>query len=165
MTRLNILGACAALAVLAGGLTAAENPAIATLKKEVAALKAQEKATVQAIHAHYDAIIKRDKVTEEVLIKERHAVHLQEEQLLAMATTEEEKRLIRARYDEVRAILSTDIKMDAKTIERLREMRHAHIKQVEAAYRARIKNLEAELHALEHGGKPGKPAGTKPPKK
>src|SRR5258708_4912066 len=159
MTRLSILGAFAALALLTVGVTAADKATIAGLKNEIAALKAQEKATVKAIHAHYDGWIKRDKVNEEILAKERHAVHLQEEELLKVATTETERAAIRARYDEIRAILTTDIKMDAKLIERLREMRNAHIKQVEAAYHAKIKFLEAELHALEHGGKStgGKP--------
>jgi hypothetical protein len=156
MTRLSCLGAVGILALLTANLNAVENAATAGLKREIAALKAQEKVAVKMIQAQYDSMINRDKVAESVMEQQRRALHIQEKELLAVATTEEQKIAIRAQYDEMRALLGNDIKLDAKQITRLREMRTAHVRQIEAAYRAKIKFLENELHAIEHMPKPKK---------
>jgi hypothetical protein len=150
MTRRSVVAAFGALALLTAGIAAAESATVSNLKKEIAALKAEEKVVTKAIHAQYDAMINRDKVTEKILEQERAAVHRQEKQLLAVAQTDAERKAIRAQYDEIRALLTLDIKLDAKTIERLRAMRHAHIKHVEAAYNGKIKFLESELHSAQH---------------
>lgn len=158
MTRRSVVIAFGALALLTAGIAAAESAAVANLKKEIAALKAEEKVVTKAIHAQYDAMINRDKISEKVLEQERAAIHKQEKNLLAVAQTEAEKKAIRAQYDEIRGVLTTDIRIDAKLIERLRAMRHAHIKHVEAAYAGKIKFLESELHSAQHAssGKPPK---------
>jgi len=155
MYRLKMVAAVVVMVGVAASVSA-ENNAIATLRKEIQALRAQEKAAVKAIHAQYDGMIKRDKVEEHVLAQERHALAVQEKELLAVATSPEQKDAIRAQYDKLRAALTAGIKMDAKLIEQLRHAEHAHIKHVEAAFNAKVKMLEAEIHALEHGPKPKK---------
>src|SRR5262245_66514729 len=146
------------LVVLVGATASlfAENNAVATLRKEIQALRAQEKLTVKAIRAQYDAMIKRDKVAEHILEQERRALAVQEKELLAVATSPEQKEAISAQYETLRAALKADIKLDAKQIEQLRHAEHAHVKHVEAAYNAKVKFLEAEIHALEHAPKPKK---------
>src|SRR5262245_13364547 len=155
MYRLKMVAVVVMLGV-AASVSVAENNAVATLRKEIQALRAQEKAAVKAIHAQYDGMIKRDKVEEHVLAQERHALAVQEKELLAVATSPEQKDAIRAQYDKLRAALTAGIKMDAKLIEQLRHAEHAHIKHVEAAFNAKVKMLEAEIHTLEHGSKPKK---------
>jgi hypothetical protein len=141
------------------GLNAADNPKIKVLKHEVEELKHQEKATIKAIEAHYDNIIRRGKLSEAELERERHAVHEREKELLAHAVTEEQKTAIRARFDEMRHYLSKDIHLDAEKIEHLRKQRHEHVEHVKHVYHERIHHLEEEIRALEHEHK------SKPPKK
>src|SRR5580692_11501530 len=99
MTRLSFVASVGALALFAG-VAAAENPKVAALRNEIKALRAQETAMVKAIDAHYDSIIRRDKLSEKELEVLRHQIHEQEEALLAAATTEAEKITIHQRYDE-----------------------------------------------------------------
>jgi len=156
MNRLKMAAAMVVLMGAAASVSVAENNAVATLRKEIQALRAQEKAAVKGIHAQYDGMIKRDRVAEQVLAQERHALAVQEKELLAVATTPEQKEAIRVQYESLRAALKADIKMDEKLIAQLRHAEHAHIKHVEAAFNAKVKMLEAEIHALEHGPKPKK---------
>src|SRR5260221_3616047 len=104
----NMLGSLAALFLLALGLQAAESPAQTVLHNEIKTLKAQKEATIKAVHAAYDGWIKRDRFTEEVLIEIRKALHIEEDALIALAPTAEEKAAIKAHYDELRAILRAD---------------------------------------------------------
>jgi hypothetical protein len=135
---------------LTAGLHAAENPKIKALKHEVEELKHQEKASIKAIEAHYDNIIRRDKLSEVELERERRAIHEREKELLAHATNEEQREAIHARFDEMRRHLSKEIHLDAKQIEHLREHRHQHIEHVKHVYHQRIHHLEEEIKALEH---------------
>jgi hypothetical protein len=156
MVHLRLVATALVLAGFTASLSANENGVIAALRNEIKVLRAQEKATVRAIHLQYDAMIKRDKVAEQVLEQERRALAIQEKELLAVATTTEQKDEIRIRYETLRAALNTDIKLDAKQIDQLRRSEHAHIKYVEMAYNAKVKMLESEIHAIEHAPKPKK---------
>jgi hypothetical protein len=148
MSFRSALGATAALLVLTAGLSAAESPAVAAIHNEIKTLRAQEKAAVHAIHVQFETMIKRDKVTEIVLERERKALHIQEEELVAAAPTKAEKEAIAAHYNELRAMLTGEIHLDANLIARLKKMEHAMVERVEATYHAKIKQLEAQAHAL-----------------
>src|SRR5437764_1171478 len=105
MLPARLIGALVIGAAIATNVTAAENPQVTALHNEIKALRVQEKAVLKTIHAWYESFIKRDKLTEAILIEERKAIHRQEEELLAMASTQEDRDAIRAQYDTLRAIL------------------------------------------------------------
>ena len=134
----------------------AVNPAsgeIAALHKQIQALRAQEKANLTAIRVQFETIIKRDKVSEEILAKERHALAVQESELLKAAVSEADKQAIRARFEELRKILHVEYKIDAAQIKELHAMEHSLKERVELVYRNAIHQIEAEIKALEHSGK------------
>jgi len=149
MTRLSFVASLSALVLFVAGASA-ENPQIKGLQNQVRELKAQKAAIKKAIEAHYDSLIRRDKLSEKELEVLRHQIHEQEEAMLAHATTEEQRAAIHARFDEMRHFLSHDVHIDQHQIDRLRAMRHEHIEHVEHMIDARIHALEAEIHALEH---------------
>ena len=157
---MRLVASCAALAFLAAGLSAAENAEIKQLKKEIETLKSQEKATVKSIHGQYDGAIKRDKWSEEEIHNAREALDRQERDLLSVVTVELEREQIRERFHALRETLHKDHKIDAAQIHQLREHETAQIKHAEAAYHAKIKQLEEKIHQLEHAPK----TSTKPKK-
>jgi hypothetical protein len=156
MTRLSFVAAIGTLVVLTTGLSAAENSKVAALRAEIKSLRAQEKNMIKAIEAHYDSIIRRDRLSEKELEELRHQIHKQEDAMLAVATTEEQKAAIHARFDEIRHFLSRDIHLDAAQINKLKEMRHAHVEHVKHVVNAKVRILEEEIKVLEHEGKPKK---------
>jgi hypothetical protein len=152
MTRSHLALSIGLCLGLTAGLNAAENPKVKALKHEVEELKHQEHATIKAIEAHYDNIIRRDKMSEKELEHERHEIHKREEELLAHAGNEEQRAAIHARFDGMRHYLSKEVHLDAKQIEHLREERHHHVEHVRHVYHERIHHLEEEIKALEHSG-------------
>jgi hypothetical protein len=149
--------ASALVVVFAGtGLVRANGPASAeidALRKQVKYLKAQESAVVKAVKARYHAAISQTHRTEEVLAAERRALGKEESELLGFATTQAEKDKIHAQYDQLRATLRTDIKIDSKMITAMREQETVAVKQVQTAYRAQVKAVEAQIKALEQANR------------
>jgi hypothetical protein len=158
MTRIGLTAAVvAALGIMTPVL--AVNPAsgeVAALRKQVEALRAQEKANLTAIRIQFETIIKRDKVSEEILAKERHALAAQESELLKAAVSEADKQAIRARFEELRKVLHAEYKIDAAQIKELHAMEHALKERVQLVYRNAIHHIEAEIKAIEHAGKGAK---------
>lgn len=151
------LGSLTAAAILAAHLTAAENPQVAEIHNQIKALKAEEKATIKAIHAWYDSFIKRDKYTGAVLREERNALARQEDQLLGVSAAAESKKEIHAHYDALREILRDDGKIDAVAIRQLRKLEKEHETYVSNAYKSKIQALEAEAKAAAGASKGSKP--------
>src|SRR5260221_14450243 len=121
MNHFGLAAAVASLAIIAPNYAA--NPVsgeIAALRKQIGVLRTQEKAYVQAIHNQFETIIKRDKLTEEGLIRERKARAIQERELIAAAVSEADKEAIRLRFDASRAALRADINLHAQQIKLLR---------------------------------------------
>ncbi|HEV3447605.1 MAG TPA: hypothetical protein VG099_23415 [Gemmataceae bacterium] len=152
--------ASALLVVFAGtGLIRANGPASAeidAMRKQVKYLKAQESAVVKAVKARYHAAISQTHRTEEVLAAERRALGKEESELLGFATTQADKDKIHAQYDQLRATLRTDVKIDSKMIAAMRTQESAAVKQVQNAYRAQVKVLEAQIKSLEQANKGGR---------
>jgi hypothetical protein len=146
--RIRSIGSVVALTVLMTGARAAENPQVKALHEQIAVLKAEEKATVKAIHAWYDGFIKRDKLSEEALREERAALLKQEEALLSVAITPEARQDIRAHFETLRGLLKADIKLDKTVIKQLRDLEKAQGTQVANAYKAKIAELEAAAKLL-----------------
>ena len=71
----------------------------------------------------------------------------------AMTNQEAEKDKIHAQYDQLRATLRTDVKIDSKMITAMREQETVAVKQVQAAYRAQVKVVEAQIKALEQANR------------
>jgi hypothetical protein len=145
------------LALVAGQAAAADNPQVTALKNEIKTIKAQKEATIKAIKESYAPVIRRDRFVEEELIILRKALLREEEALLAIATSEADKVAIHELYDSIRAILRVDTKIDASIIRKLHEMESNQVKLVRAQYDAKIKQLEAALHAAEHAPKVATP--------
>jgi hypothetical protein len=158
MLHVRIPGSVVVLVMVGIQAFAGGNPDVAALRKEVTALRAQEKATVKAIQAQYDTLIKADKLSEEILIAQRKALPKQESELMAVATTTEDKDAIKTRYELLRGLLKNGTKLDAQQINALRAEKTATVKVVGAAYRGKVQELEAAIKVLE---KAGKPAGKK----
>jgi uncharacterized protein involved in exopolysaccharide biosynthesis len=140
--------------LFAGVLAAAENPEIKALHKQIEVLRAQEKATVQAVRTRYETAIKGERLSEEVLARERKALAQQESDLLSVASTQEDKDVIRNRYETLRSALFNGIKIDSKQIAALRAEENALSKVISASYRAKIRELEAAIKVLEKAPKP-----------
>jgi uncharacterized protein involved in exopolysaccharide biosynthesis len=148
---------CGVILMLVGIRAFAEgNPDVAALRKEITALRAQEKATVKAIQTQYDTLIKADRLSEEVLATERKALAKQESELLAVATTTADKDAIRARYETLRGVLKNGGKLDAQQINVLRAEKTAIVKVVNAAYKGKVQEIEAAIKTLEKAPKPKK---------
>jgi hypothetical protein len=148
MIRIRSVGSLVALAVLMTGARAAENPQVKALHEQIAVLKAEEKATVKALHAWYDGFVKRDKFSEEVLREERKVLLKQEEALVSVATTPEARKDIRAHFESLRGLLKADIKLDRVAIKQLRELEKAQETYVANAYKFKIAELEAAAKLL-----------------
>jgi hypothetical protein len=144
---MRVTASLAALGILCLFAAAAENPQVAAIHDQIKALRAEEKVTLKEVHAWYEGMIKRDKLTANVLFEERKALRKQEDALLALATTDEAKAAIRKHYDSIRAVLREDGKLDAAAIKELRRLEHLHEKQISETYRAKIQTLEAAAKA------------------
>ncbi|HMC90596.1 MAG TPA: hypothetical protein VKI17_13660 [Gemmataceae bacterium] len=136
--------------IFAGGPASAE---IEALRKQVKYLKAQESAVVKAVKARYHAAISQTHRSEEVLAAERRALAKEENELVSFAATQAEKDKIRAQYEQLRATLRGDIKIDSKMITAMREQETAAVKQVQTAYRAQAKVVEAQIKTLEQANR------------
>jgi hypothetical protein len=152
--------ASALLVVFAGtSLIRANGPASAeidALRKQVKYLKAQESAVVKAVKARYKAALDQTHRTEAQLAAERRALGKEESDLVKLASTQVEKDKIRLQYDQLRETLRTDIKLDSKMIAAMHTQETAAVKQVQNAYRAQVKTLEAQIKALEQANKGGR---------
>jgi hypothetical protein len=113
-------GIVATLAVLILGTSsnAGENPQIAALRQQIKALGGQRDNAIKQIHAHYDSIIRQDKLSEKDLEKARAALGGQEKQMLEAAKVHEERTLkqIHGHYDSI-------IRMDKRTDKELEQER------------------------------------------
>jgi uncharacterized protein involved in exopolysaccharide biosynthesis len=130
-------------------LEAAENPEIKALHKEIDALRAQEKAVLKAIRSQYETYVKIDKLSEKELVAERDALDKQEKELLAVATTSEDRAAVKAQYGTLRDALGKGAKLDAKEIQAIRAQEKAHTKLISAAFKAKVQEIEAAIQILE----------------
>ncbi|HEY1861968.1 MAG TPA: hypothetical protein VGG61_16520, partial [Gemmataceae bacterium] len=142
-------GSLIVLVVLCTGLTAAENPEIKVLRNEITALRAQEKAVLNLLRAQYETYVKIDKLSEKELAAERETLAKQEKELLAVATTSEDRDAIKAQYKSLHDALNLGTKIDANQIREIRALEKVHTKLVGAAFNAKIKELEAAIQILE----------------
>jgi hypothetical protein len=141
------IAALVILGVVCTALPAAENLKVKAIHEEIKLVKAEEKATLKAIHAWYESFIKSDKLTDEMVQEERRILKKQEDALLSVATTETARKAIHAHYDSIRAFLRVDHKIDAEAIRELRHLEKAHETHVAEAYKAKVLVLEAVAKA------------------
>jgi hypothetical protein len=134
--------------VACGAALASGNPAADALRQQVKALRAEEKSAVKAVEAQFDSVIRGDRLTEKQLIAQREAVHNQEKQALALATSVAQRDQIRAQFDPLRKGLSGQVKLDAGQIAQLRAQKKATVQQIRALYKAKIATLETQIHAM-----------------
>ncbi|MBI1915988.1 MAG: hypothetical protein HYS12_14820 [Planctomycetes bacterium] len=153
MLRVGTSGLCVALVVV--GLASADSkPAVTELRNQIKALRKEEGAILKAIKSRYEAIIRRDRLTEKELRHERAEITSHEDQALALATSSTEREQIRKVYDALRQYLTKAVRLEEREIRLLRDHERAHVKHVKALYAARIRHLEQEIRMLER--KPGK---------
>jgi hypothetical protein len=155
MIRTSVVASFAALTVVSVSATAAD-PRVETMRAEIRALRAQEPAILRAVRERYDLIVKREKLSEAALRQQRQVLKQEEEQLLAVSATAEEKAAVGTRYERLRKYMGGEIKLDEAEVKQIHLMRDAHVRQIRAAFSAKIKGMEAEMRALEkasHGKK------------
>lgn len=153
MIQSRIFGAAAAVLVFAG-ISLGNEAEIKALRNEIKALRTQESTILKAIKAQYDGLVKQDRLSEEVLARERKTLAQQENELLAVAATKEDKDAIRAQYETVRSNLKAGIKLDANQIKELRALQNAQTNQVKLAFKSKTVQLEAAIKTLEKAPKP-----------
>jgi hypothetical protein len=149
------------LLVLSGGWVlgdATTKKTVQELRAEIKQLRALEKTQLQEITAWYDRWIAQLKGPEQKLEEIRAALRVEEKKALKNASTAEEKKLIRKRYQEVNKILSGDIKVDKQVIHQFQQQKKEEEKLLRASFVAKIKELEAAINLLEKSGS-GKPKG------
>jgi hypothetical protein len=125
----------------------AQNPQVAAIQNQIKGLQAEKTLTIKAIEAQYDLMIRREKVEEAVLSRERKILGEQEALLLKLADEPGEKAAIRAQYETLRSYLATGKRLDAADRAVLRTMKKNHVTAVSNAYAARIKYLQASSRA------------------
>ncbi len=135
----------------------ANDPRVDPIHQQIKALREEEKITIQHIREHYKAIIGNKKMDERH--KERLRKTLLEEERLALshARGEEHREKIRAHYHYLRRVLSGEIRLDDKTIRRLRDQEGEHIRHIEAVYNHKIRELEESIKGIGHVKPAGKP--------
>jgi hypothetical protein len=144
-----LAGSLVALVVLSADLSAAENPEIKVLRNDIQVLRAQEKSVLNLLRAQYETYVKIDKLSDKELAAERDVLAKQEKELLAVATTNEDRDAIKAQYVTLRDALNLGSKIDAKQIQAIRAQEKAHTRLVSAAFTAKVKELEAAIQILE----------------
>ena len=154
MVRLRMVGSLVFFTALIGGLSAAENADVKALRNDITALRAQEKAIIKVLRAQYETVIKADKLSEAQLAEGRKVLGAQEKELLAVATTKEDRDVIRQQYSSLRDAMGKGIHLDATKIHELRTLENAQVKQVSLAFKAKIQELEVAIKVIEKAGKP-----------
>ena|SRR5229473_7107968 len=144
-----LAGSLVALVVLSAGLAAAENPEIKVLRNDIQVLRAQEKSVLTLLRAQYEMYVRIDKLSEKELAAEHDVLAKQEKELLAVATTNEDRDAIKAQYVTLRDALNLGSKIDAKQIQAIRAQEKVHTRLVSAAFTAKVKELEAAIQILE----------------
>jgi hypothetical protein len=143
---MRVFASLVALCVLCTPLFA--GPAeVKAIQADIKVLKEEEKVTLKTIHAWYETFIKRDKLTAEVVREERVVLKKQEDALIAVATTEEARKVVHAQYDGIRALLKEDSKIDAEVIRELRRLEKLHETYVADVYKSKILFLEEAAKA------------------
>jgi len=134
--------------------SADSNSAVTALRNQISGLRKEERATIDAIKARYRAIKRRDRLTEAELRVERAEIRRQEDIALALTSSPAEREQIRKVHDGLRRYLTKGIRLEEREIRLLNDQEHALLDQVRGLYRARILQLEQEIHNLQK--KPGK---------
>jgi hypothetical protein len=155
--RCTRVGGLLALVVSIGPAAAAGNPEVEALKKEVSYVRKQESAVVKAIKTRYHAAYNHTHRTDEELSRERAILAKEETALVSYAATKADKDDIRAKYELLREALRGDIKLERKVTDKLHEQESLIVKQVQAIYRAHVKQLEAQIKMLEQAAKRSHP--------
>jgi hypothetical protein len=147
MGRRQIASATLAL-VLASSVFAADSPEVQALKQQVKTLRAQKDAATKSIHAQYDAVINRTKLTEAQIAANKKALS-EQEQTLAATDSSPDSKVAQQNIELLRQAMHGEIKLDNAAINNLRAQRHAHIRAVSQAFDAQIKQGEALIKAAQ----------------
>jgi hypothetical protein len=135
--------------VVVGVASADSKPAVTALRNQINALRKEEGITIKAIRARYEAIIRRDRLTEKELRHERAEVTRHEEQALALATSAADQQQIRKVYDALRHYLSKKVRLEEREIRWLRDHERAHVQHVKNLYAGAIRQLEQQIRILQ----------------
>lgn len=134
-----------AVAVLASSVSAADSPQVAAMKEQVKTLKAQKVAAAKSIQAQYDAVINQKKMNEAQLAAARKELAAREAEIKALGDTSPEAKTAKSNLDSLRHAMFDGGVLDAKQIAALRTQRNTHVSASNAAYEAKIKELEANI--------------------
>ncbi len=119
------------------------------MRAQIKALQAEEKATLKAIKAQYEAILQRDKLSKTQLEEEKVALRAQEKALLELATNKDERHAMREQYQLLFKILNGEIKLDRELIAKIKLQEKDHLALIRTLYKAKIQSLRSLIQSLE----------------
>jgi hypothetical protein len=125
---------------------------IAALRLQIKLLQTEEKATVKSVKAQYDSILEQDKLSHTQLEEVKTALRAQEKILLALATDSDEKKTIRDEYQLLFKVLTGEVQLDKGVIKEIKTQEKAHVALIRTLYKAKIKELQLLIAALEKKG-------------
>jgi hypothetical protein len=126
------------------------------MKEQVKTLKAQKSAAAKSIRAQYDSVINQTKMNEAQLAAARKELAARESEINALGDSSPEAKTAKANLESLRHAMFKGGVLDAKEISALRKQRDAHVGASNAAYEAKIKELEANIKAATSTAKPKK---------
>lgn len=140
MCRLLVLSCL--LTISLPSLALADNATVGALRKQIRALKEEEKDVVKHIKERYNSIINHKKLKEHEKERLRKKIREEERYYLSLTSDEERREKIRAHYNYMRRILTGEIRLEDRTIRKLRGEERELIEQIKSVYHAKIRHLE-----------------------
>jgi hypothetical protein len=122
------------------------------LRAGIKQLRALEKTDLKDVASRYDAVVAKLKDPKQSLELTRTQLRQEEKTALKNATSTDQRKQIRAQYQDLIKSLSGDIKSNSEAIKQLTQQKKVAEKQVRAAYAAQIKNLEDQIKLLQNKG-------------
>ena len=126
-----------------------QNPQITELRMQIKALQAEEKAVLKAIKGQYESILQQNKLSKTQQEEIKAALRNEEKGLLALATTNDQTEAIRAEFQLLFQVLSGELQLDKEVIAKIKRQEKTQVSLIRALYSAKIKELQAVIHALQ----------------
>jgi len=126
------------------------NPEINVLRTRIKALQIEEKATLKGIKAQYDSILYFGKLSKAQLEELKTALRNEEKSLLALATDKDQKHTIQEEFQLLLKVLTGEVQLDKGVIDQIKKQEKAQVALIRLLYKAKIKELQNLIHALEH---------------
>jgi hypothetical protein len=129
-----------------------QKPQIVALRLQIKELQVEEKTVLKAIRMQYESILQENKLSKSQRDEIKAALRKEEKDLLALATSTDEKEAIREQFQLLLQVLSGEVQLDKEVIDKIKKQEKAQLALVRAIFKAKIKELQNIIHALEQTG-------------